>query len=100
LTRKNAPRNVRARPPTVLERPRINWRQLLADLKVHGCSGYRVTVELGVGWSTVQSWRRMKDDPGYGYGRALILLHSRHCGAALTFQRLTEADIAAYNSPP
>jgi hypothetical protein len=72
--------------------PQINWRQVLDDLRAHGCSGYRVAQEIGVGWSTVQAWKGIKEDIGYGYGRALIRLHSKYCGSAMTVRRLTEGE--------
>lgn len=72
--------------------PHVRWVLILEDLRDNGCSGYRVADKLQVGWSTVQGWRGVKGDIGYGYGRALLRLHSSYCGAALTFQRLTEAE--------
>lgn len=83
-------------PP--IDPPRIDWQQLLADLKQHGCSLYRIATVLGVKYSTAQRWRRPREDIGYGYGRALIWMHARHCGAGLTLQRLTEAEDSAYTS--
>lgn len=72
--------------------PQIAWRCLLNDLRANGCSGYRVAQEIGVGWSTVQGWRECKEDIGYGYGRALLRLHAKYCGAALTVQRQYESE--------
>lgn len=79
----------------VLEAPSVNWPQILDDLRDAGCSGYRVAQRLAVEWSTVQSWRECKGDIRYGKGRALLRLHSEYCGAGMTFQRLTEAEIPA-----
>lgn len=72
--------------------PMIYWRQILDDLRDYGCSGYKVAQEIGVGWSTVQGWRKCKEDIGHGFGRALLRLHARYCGAALTIQRQYEAE--------
>lgn len=73
--------------------PKIDWRQILADLRDHGCTGYRVSTIMGVAWCTVQNWRdNPKAEPGYGHGRALLRLHSRFCGAALTIRRQAEGE--------
>ncbi len=79
--------------------PVINWQQIISDLHRHGCSQYRIAQHLGVGHSTARAWLHPKSDIGYGFGRALIRLHARYCGAAMTFQRLTEAEDCAYISP-
>jgi hypothetical protein len=90
----------RAASPDV-DPPRIGWALIVRDLLAAGCSKYRIAAALGVSISTVQVWARISasSDIRYGYGRALIRLHSRYCGAALTFQRITEAEADAYNSP-
>jgi hypothetical protein len=75
-----------------IHRPTINWRQILDDLAERGCSPYRVHLILGAGVSTVQNWMKPGAEPGYGYGRALLRLHSMVCGAALTLQRQAEAE--------
>lgn len=72
-------------------RLQVEWRQVLDDLRGAGCSGYRVAQLMGVGWSTVQSWRECKEDIGYGYGAALLKIHAEYCGQPLTSQRLNEA---------
>lgn len=77
---------------TEINPPHIDWRLVLDDLGRAGCTGYRVASELGASWSTVQNWRKPNSEPGYGYGRALLRLHSRYCGAGLTFLRHTQAE--------
>lgn len=79
----------------IIAPPQVNWRQILDDLRDHGCTGYRVTIEIGVAWSTVQGWRECKGDIGYGYGRALLRLHSKYCSAGMTLQRQYEAEKSA-----
>jgi hypothetical protein len=74
--------------------PKIDWRQILSDLRDHGCTGYRVAIALGTGWSTVQRWGEGAE-PGYGYGRALLRLHAAYCGAAMTLKRQIEGENAA-----
>ena len=88
----------RARP-TELDPPRINWPQIISDLLLAGCSKYRIAASLGVLVSNVQHWQKTPNDIRYGYGRALLRLHARICGAALTTRRITEADQRAYTSP-
>lgn len=74
--------------------PKIDWKQVLIDLRDHGCSGYRVAKTLEIQWSTVHYWIHCRKPPelGYGLGRALLRLHARYCGAAMTTRRLTEAE--------
>ena len=77
-----------------VHRPRIDWRQVLEDLRLNGCTPYRVHLTLGADISTVQNWLK-GGEPGYGYGRALLRLHAMYCGAALTTKRQTEAEKAS-----
>jgi len=100
LTSENDTAHPRARHLPAVKPPRINWQQIIADLRANGCSLHRVATHIGVEYSTAQRWRRPRADLGYGYGRALLRLHSRYCGAALTLQRLTEADDGAYTASP
>lgn len=76
--------------------PKVDWAQIMMDLHNHGCSVYRVALTLCVDDCTARNWSRglKGGEPGYGYGRALIRLHSAYCGAALTTRRLAEADAA------
>lgn len=80
-------------PAVEINPPRVDWRQVLKDLHNAGCSGYRVSISLGAAWSTVQHWQESPTaDPGYGYARALLRLHSVYCGAGLTTLRLSQAE--------
>ena len=75
----------------VIQRVRVDWFQILADLSRAGVSGYQVAEKLGVTRSTVQQWGAIKTDIGYANGRALLALHLEHCGEQSTLQRITEA---------
>lgn len=73
--------------------PKIDWKQILADLRDHGCSGYRAARLTGMSWSAIQNLRDHEgSDPHYGHGRALLRLHARFCGAALTTRRQSESE--------
>lgn len=74
--------------------PKINWKAILQDLDERNTTLYRVSIILGVSPSTAQRWRDVKGDIGYGYGRALLRLHAKVCGAGLTFQRMAESEAA------
>ena len=71
--------------------PRVDWAQIMVDLHDHGCSSYRVHILLGVARCTAENWAK-GGEPHYGYGRALLRLHSRFCGAAMTTRRAMEAE--------
>lgn len=83
----------RLKPDLILP-PKVDWAQIMADLHNHGCTAYRVAITLAVADCTARNWMK-GGEPGYGYGRALIRLHSAYCGAALTTLRLTEAEQVA-----
>ena len=74
--------------------PKVDWSRIMADLLEHHCSGYRVRITLGVADCTVRNWIK-GGEPHYGYGRALLRLHSRYCGAALTIRRVEESEVTA-----
>lgn len=74
--------------------PRIDWVQVMVDLHNAGCTAYRVAMSLNVADCTARNWAK-GGEPGYGYGRALLRLHSAYCGAGLTTRRLTEGEQAA-----
>lgn len=74
--------------------PKVDWSQIMVDLHDNGCTAYRVALILCVADCTARNWIK-GGEPGYGYGRALIRLHSAYCGAALTTLRLTEAEQTA-----
>jgi hypothetical protein len=71
--------------------PEMDWAQIMVDLYNAGCKTTRVARILDVWPSTAQHWTK-GGEPGYGYGRALLRLHSAACGAALTTQRCAEAE--------
>ena len=71
--------------------PKIDWAQIMADLNERGCRTYRVSMIMAVSDATARNWAK-GGEPGYGYGRALLRLHSAWCGAALTTLRCTEAE--------
>lgn len=77
-----------------IDPPKVDWTQIMVDLHNHGCTAYRVHITLGVADTTVRNWVK-GGEPGYGYGRALLRLHARICGAALTTLRVTEAEQVA-----
>lgn len=81
--------------------PKIDWKLILEDLRDHGCSGYRVAKVLDVQWSSVHYWIHCRKPPelDYGIGRALLLLHARYCGAALTLRRQAEAEKKSQDMP-
>lgn len=80
--------------PDVIYPPCIDWAQIMVDLHNSGCTAYRVHLTIGVALCTSQNWAK-GGEPGYGYGRALLRLHSAYCGAALTTRRCTEAEQTA-----
>ena len=66
---------------------KLNWPAVLDDLKNAGISGYKVSVLLDVSPGTIYYWRSGQRDPQYAIGSALLTLHSRYCGEALTKER-------------
>jgi len=81
--------------PDFILPPKVDWAQIMVDLHNAGCTAYRVAITLCVADCTARNWLK-GGEPGYGYGRALIRLHSAYCGAGLTTQRLAEADTATH----
>lgn len=71
--------------------PKINWAQIMADLKDAGCSVYGVAGIIGAAYCTAQNWSK-GGEPGHGYGEALLRLHSRVCGDELTKRRCNEGE--------
>lgn len=71
--------------------PAIDWVQVMVDLHNAGCSCYRVAIALGIADSTARNWVNGRE-PGYGYGRAVLRLHARYCGAATTTKRIIEGE--------
>lgn len=74
---------------------RINWPDILGDLRDKGYSGYRVALLLGMEWSTVQGWLNDGKEPRHSSGTALLQLHTRYCGAEATQKRQNEAKVIA-----
>ena len=73
--------------------PKIDWKLILEDLRDNGCSGYRAGKLIGMSWCAIQNLRDKEGaEPGYGNGRALLRLHARFCGAALTIRRQSESE--------
>lgn len=80
--------------PDIIIPPRIKWSQIMEDLDNNGCTAFRVARSLGVADCTARNWAK-KGEPGYGYGRALLRLHSAYCGAGLTTLRVHEGEVSA-----
>lgn len=72
---------------------RINWPDILGDLRDAGYSGYRVAAMMGISWSTVYGWIIENKEPRYSMGEALLTLHTRHCGPEATQKRQNEAKV-------
>jgi len=68
----------------------IDWAQITLDISQHGMTYSGISKCLGVGWSTVQRWRKGAE-PRTSFGNALLLVHARTCGGELTRQRVGEA---------
>lgn len=71
--------------------PKIDWTQIIVDLYNTGCGVNRIARHLDVAVTTARNWEK-GGEPGYGYGRALLRLHSFYCGAALTTKRQAEGE--------
>ena len=71
--------------------PEVDWSQIMVDLHNAGCTSYRVARTLGIAYCTAQNWTK-GGEPGYGYGRAVLRLHSRWCGAGHTTYRLLQGE--------
>ena len=70
----------------------INWAQITKDIADHGMPYSSISRCMGVGWSTLQKWRK-GSEPSVSFGTALLLIHARQCGGELTEQRVSEAEI-------
>jgi hypothetical protein len=82
------------RPEPFVLRHRIEWRDVLADLRGAGVSGYRLANILLATASTVQGWRK-GSEPCHSYGVAILEVHTRFCGGERTAQRVREAKLVA-----
>jgi hypothetical protein len=68
---------------------RIDWRQIAADIREAGMSYNCQATELGLGWSTMQTWLEGKGiEPRYAQGSAWLNLHTQMCGVKMTLERL------------
>lgn len=72
---------------------KVDWVDVLNDLKIAGVSGYRVAALLGMEWSTVQGWLKEGKEPRHSTGQALLELHQRHCSPKATQKRQREAKV-------
>lgn len=68
---------------------KLNWRQILQDMKDKGCSIYMAAKKLGRPETTVQSWAA-GHEPSHSHGAALLQLHTQVCGEEATKKRCTE----------
>ena len=69
---------------------RVNWLQVLRDLRARGVSGYGLAELMQISRSTVQRWEE-GSEPSHSYGMAVLSVHTRYCGQESTQQRITEA---------
>lgn len=76
-----------------IEPKKLDWRQILEDIKAKGCSIYRAAKILGKPETTVQSWHSGKHEPSYSHGAALLMLHSTVCGEEATKNRCAEETV-------
>lgn len=70
----------------------IDWRAVLEDLRLAGCSTYRAAKLIARPASTVQSWAE-GHEPAYSGGLALLELHARLCGKDKTKFRATDNSV-------
>lgn len=75
-------------------RHRVVWRDVLADLRAAGVSGYRLAAIMLISRSTVQHWEG-GGEPSHSYGAAILEVHRRFCGATCTDLRIHQAEIVS-----
>lgn len=68
---------------------KIHWPTIIDDMRERGISPYRQAKTISCEWSTFQRWKN-GSQPLFANGHALLILHSKICGIALTQQRLFE----------
>ena len=73
-----------------INQKKLNWRQILQDIRARGTSLYQAAKILGKPESTLQSWFTGKHEPSYSHGAALLMLHAAVCGEDATKKRCTE----------
>jgi len=70
----------------------IDFPRVIEDIKASGPSYFDTCRMTGVGWSTLQGWRK-GCEPRHSAGNSLLLVHAKHCGSTLTQQRIGEARV-------
>lgn len=73
-------------------RHRVQWRNILSDLRSAGVSGYRLASVMLISRSTVQKWEQGAE-PSHSYGAAILEVHERFCGPQRTLQRIQESEL-------
>ena len=71
---------------------KVDWQQILNDMKQAGMAYSAQATALGKEWSTFQRWME-GSELKYGDGTALLRLHMAVCGESLTIQRLNEVEL-------
>lgn len=66
-----------------------DWTLLIEDIHQREWPYLRIANAVGAEWSTFQKWKT-GSPPGFSYGHALIILHTKVCGTRLTEQRFIE----------
>ena len=54
-----------------------DWGRILDELRACGVSTYKVALQLGRDWDTVNGWRQ--HEPRHSDGKALLKLHAMIC---------------------
>lgn len=67
----------------------IYWPTIIRDLADHGLCYRQQANSIGCEWTTLQRWKN-GSQPRFNNGHALLILHSKICGIALTQKRLEE----------
>lgn len=70
-----------------IEPKKLDWKQILSDIKDRGTSLYKAAQIIGKPLNTVMSWHSGKHEPSHSSGAAVLLLHSAVCGEDLTKER-------------
>ncbi len=71
---------------------KIDFVQIIEDIKDYAGTYSVISEVLGTGWSTLQRWRKGAE-PGFTSGTGLLMVHAQICGPELTQQRVEEAEI-------
>jgi len=70
---------------------RVNWSQVILDMKSAGKPYIRQALDIGLEASTLRRWLEGTAEPGFSNGHALLILHSKVCGIEMTQMRLLES---------